>query len=125
MRLSLKSASRMRRLKLSQKLFCIRIPLFTGCRQTLSGEGRDEMEMPDELVVLRPDEKGVRGELGSVVRDDHAGLAAAFDPHRQFTRRASAGNRGDGARGQAFTRHEERPIAASLRQNYLRENRSG
>src|ERR1700729_447277 len=36
-------------------------------------------EMPDDRVVLRPGEHGVRGELGPIVRDDHAGLAAPFD----------------------------------------------
>ena len=32
-------------------------------------------EMPDNPVVLRPSEHGARGELGSIVRDDHAGSA--------------------------------------------------
>src|SRR6204780_4393984 len=36
-------------------------------------------EMPDEPVVLRPGEHGVRGELGPIVRDDHAWPAAPFD----------------------------------------------
>ena len=33
-------------------------------------------ETPDDLVVPREGEHGVRGEPGPVVRDDHAGLAA-------------------------------------------------
>src|SRR5450755_1068186 len=47
-------------------------------------------EMPDEPVVLRPGEHSVRGELGPIVRDDHAGLAAPFDQRRQFPRDAPA-----------------------------------
>ena len=47
-------------------------------------------EMPDDPVVVRPGEHGVRGELGSVVRDDHAWLAAAFDQRRQLARHAPA-----------------------------------
>jgi hypothetical protein len=47
-------------------------------------------EMPDDPVVLRPGEHGVRGELGPIVRDDHAGLAAPFDQRRQFPRHAPA-----------------------------------
>src|SRR5436305_5860112 len=47
-------------------------------------------EMPDNPVVLRPGEHGVRGELGPIVRDDHAGLAAALDQNSQFARHAPA-----------------------------------
>src|ERR1700689_5281143 len=47
-------------------------------------------EMPDDPVVVRPGEHGVRGELGSVVRDDHAWLAAAFDQRRHLARPAPA-----------------------------------
>ena len=47
-------------------------------------------EMPDDPVVLRPGEHDVRGELGPIVRDDHAGLAAPFDQRRQFPRDAPA-----------------------------------
>src|SRR5271156_5242246 len=36
-------------------------------------------EMPDDPVVLRPGEHGVRGELGPIVRDDHTGLAAPLE----------------------------------------------
>ena len=35
--------------------------------------------MPSDLVIVRPSQNGVRGELGAVVADDRAGLAAAFD----------------------------------------------
>ena len=62
-------------------------------------------EMPDDPVVLRPGEHGVRGELGPIVRDDHAGLAAPFDQRRQFARHAPAGDRGVGDRRQALPRH--------------------
>ena len=44
--------------------------------------------MPDDPVVVRPGEHGVRGQLHSVVRDDHAWLAAAFDQRRQLARHA-------------------------------------
>src|ERR1700729_4360447 len=47
-------------------------------------------EVPDDPVVLRPGEHGVRGELGPIVRDDHAGLAAALDQNSQFARHAPA-----------------------------------
>ena len=47
-------------------------------------------EMPDDPVVLRPGEHGVRGELGPIVRDDHAGRAAPFDQRRQVPRHAPA-----------------------------------
>jgi hypothetical protein len=62
-------------------------------------------EMPDDLVVPRPAEHDVRGELGSVVRDDHAGSAALLDQRRQFARHAPAGDRGVGDRRQALPRH--------------------
>ena len=65
--------------------------------------GRDEM--PDDSVVLRPAEYGVRGELGSIVGDDHAGLAAPLDQRRQLARHAPAGDRGVGDRRQAFPRY--------------------
>ena len=61
----------MRPLKLSQKPFCIGFPW------------RNE-QLPDDPVVLRPGEHGVRGELGPIVGHDHAGLAAPFDQRRQF-----------------------------------------
>src|SRR3954451_8227859 len=35
--------------------------------------------VPVHQVVLRPGEDGIRGELGAVVRDAHAWLAAAAD----------------------------------------------
>src|SRR6202034_1179789 len=62
-------------------------------------------EMPDDPVVLRPGEHGVRGELGPVVRDDHAGLAAALDQNSQFARDAPPRDRGVRNRRQALPRH--------------------
>jgi len=62
-------------------------------------------EMPDDPVILRPAEHGVRRELSSVVRDDHAGFAASLDQRRQLARHASAGNRDVGDRRQALPRH--------------------
>jgi hypothetical protein len=62
-------------------------------------------EMPDDPVVLRPGEHGVRGELGPIVRDDHAGLAAALDQNSQFARHTSPRDRRIGDRRQAFPRH--------------------
>ena len=61
-------------------------------------------EMPDDLVLLRPGKHGVRRELGSVVRDDHAGRASPRDQRRQLARHAAARNRGIGDRRQAFAR---------------------
>src|SRR3954462_14114541 len=36
-------------------------------------------EMPVDLVLLRPGQHGIAGELGAVVGDDHARLAALID----------------------------------------------
>jgi hypothetical protein len=47
-------------------------------------------EMPDDSVVLRPGQHSVRGELGSVIRDDHLGLTAPFDQRRQLARHPPA-----------------------------------
>ena len=47
-------------------------------------------EMPDDRVVVRPGQHCVRGELGPIVRDDRAGLAAPLYQRRQFPRHASA-----------------------------------
>src|SRR5271155_2907957 len=62
-------------------------------------------EMPDDPVVLRPGEHGVRGELSPMVRDDHAGLAAALDQNSQFARHAPPRDRGVRDRRQALPRH--------------------
>lgn len=40
-------------------------------------------EVPGHPVLLRPGEHGVRGELRSMIRDDHARLASTLDQHRQ------------------------------------------
>ena len=62
-------------------------------------------EMPDDPVVLRPGEHGVRCELGSVVRNDHAGLSAPPDQRCQFARHAPPGDRRVRDRRQAFSCH--------------------
>src|ERR1700722_18948884 len=54
-------------------------------------------EVPDDPVVLRPGEHGVRGELGPVVGHDHAGFAAALDQDSQFARHAPPRDRRVGA----------------------------
>lgn len=41
-------------------------------------------EVPGDPVLLRPAEQGVRGELGAVIGNDHAGLAPLLDQCRQF-----------------------------------------
>ena len=65
--------------------------------------GRDEV--PVDLVLLRPGQHGVAGELGAVVGDDHAWLAALIDQRRQFARHPPSRDRGVGDRRQAFSRH--------------------
>ena len=62
-------------------------------------------ETPDDPVVLRPGEHGVRGELGSIVRDDHAGSAPPLDQRCHFARHAPARDRGVGDRRQALSRN--------------------
>ena len=62
-------------------------------------------EVPGDLVVLRPGQHGVAGELGAVVRDDHARLAAPIDQRRQFARHPPSRDRGVGDRRQALARH--------------------
>src|ERR1700722_4302604 len=54
-------------------------------------------EMPDDPVVLRSGEHGVRCELGPIVRDDHAGLAAPFDQPSVPAPRAGLGSRCQGS----------------------------
>ena len=88
---SLRSSSRMRPLKLSQKPFCIGFPGAMKCQTIL-------LSCAQASIALR-------GELGPIVGDDHAGLAASFDQRRQFARHATAGDRRVGDRRQAFPRH--------------------
>ena len=59
-------------------------------------------EVPGNPVVLRPGQHGVAGELGAVVRDDHAGLAATIDQCRQFSRHPQSRDRDVGDRRKAF-----------------------
>jgi hypothetical protein len=54
--------------------------------------GRDEV--PGHSVLLRPGKHDVRCELGAVIRDDHAGLAAPFDQRRQLSSYAPSRDRG-------------------------------
>jgi hypothetical protein len=44
----------------------------------------------------------MRGELGSIVADDHAGPASPLDESRELPGHAVAGNRGVRDSGQAF-----------------------
>jgi hypothetical protein len=62
-------------------------------------------EVPGDLVVFKPGQHGVAGELGVVVRDDHARLAAAGDQRRQFARHPPSRDRGVGDHCQAFPGH--------------------
>lgn len=50
-----------------------------------------------------PPQDRVAGQFGSVVTDNHAGLSAALDQGRQFTRDTAPRDRGVRDRGQAFT----------------------
>ena len=58
--------------------------------------------VPLHLHLLGPFEDRVRGELGSIVRDDNAGLSAPRDQRRQFPGNAAAGNRGVDDSGQTL-----------------------
>ena len=62
-------------------------------------------EVPVDLVVLRPGQHGIAGELGAVVGDDHARLAAPIDQRRQFARHPPSRDRGVGDRRQTFPGH--------------------
>ncbi|MNS89613.1 hypothetical protein D3C72_1236310 [compost metagenome] len=48
--------------------------------------------MPLDLVILRPGKDGIRGEFGAVIGDNHSGLAASFDQHRQLPCDTAAGD---------------------------------
>lgn len=85
---SFSNSSGIRPLKLSQKPFCI---LHRLAR-------RDEV--PFHLMILRPAEDRVRGELGAVGQRRSCPLAAPGDQFRPFTRHPAAGDR-----SQAFARH--------------------
>ena len=50
--------------------------------------------VPFDPVILRPGEDSVPGELGAVVRDDHAWLAALDDQFREFPGNPTARDRG-------------------------------
>jgi hypothetical protein len=60
--------------------------------------------VPFDLVTPRPSQDRIRRELGAVVGDDHARLAASFDECRQFASHTTAGERGVRDRCQALTR---------------------
>src|SRR5579883_3464587 len=77
--------------------------------------------MPVDAMLGAPGEDGVRGQLGPVIRDDHAGLATPFDQRCQLPGDALAGDRGVGDRRQAFARdiiddvqNAEAPAAGEL-----------
>ena len=65
--------------------------------------GRDVV--PFDLVLGAPLQDRVRGQFRPVVRDDHSGLAAAFDQRRQLPRHAAARDGRVGYRRKAFARH--------------------
>ena len=52
--------------------------------------------MPVDFVFRAPGEDGVRGQLGAVIGDDHARLAAVGDDRRQLAGHAPARDRGIG-----------------------------
>ena len=58
-----------------------------------------------DLMLGAPLQDRVRGQLGAVVGDDHAGLAAAFDQRGQLPRHTAARDRGVGDRRKALARH--------------------
>ncbi|ESZ10624.1 hypothetical protein X737_31230 [Mesorhizobium sp. L48C026A00] len=61
--------------------------------------------LPSHAVLLCPGEHGVRGELGAVVGDDHARLAAVGDQFGQFACYTAARDRGVRDCRQALARH--------------------
>lgn len=62
-------------------------------------------EVPVDLVLLRPGQHGIAGELGAVVGDDHARLAALIDQRRQFACHPPPRDRGVGDGRQTFPGH--------------------
>ena len=64
---------------------------------------RDEMPRHGGLLAPRP--HGVRGELGPMIADDQARLAAPGDEGRQLPRDAAPRDRGVDQGGEAFLRH--------------------
>lgn len=59
-------------------------------------------EVSGDPALVRPGEHRVRGELGSMVGDDHACLAPPLDQPCQFARHARPRDRGVGNGGKAF-----------------------
>lgn len=62
-------------------------------------------EIPGNLVVPAPGERGVAGQLSSIVARDHARLATPFDHRRLLTRHALARDRRVRGRAGAFLGH--------------------
>jgi hypothetical protein len=60
--------------------------------------------MPFHLMLLRPRQDRIRGELGAIVGHDHLGLATRIDERSQLASDAFARDRGTGDRRQAFAR---------------------
>jgi hypothetical protein len=85
-------------LKLSQKPFCI------GLILSLS-KGAGGNVVPVDAVFGTPGEDGVRGQLGPMVRYNHAGLAAPFDQSGQLPGNPLAGDRRVGHCRQTFPCH--------------------
>ena len=74
--------------------------------------------MPGDLVIVRPSQDGVRGEFGSVVADNHPGLAALGEQPIELAGNPDAGDRGVGHQGQALARavidHDQDTHAAAV-----------
>lgn len=82
-------------------------------------------EVPGHAHLLARGQHRVRGELGPVVTDDQAGLAAPGDQRRQFPRDAAARDRGVNHGGEAFLRdivdHVEDPEPPPLGELVMHE----
>ena len=74
--------------------------------------------MPLDPVLGTPPQDRVTGQFRAVVADNHAGLSAALDQGRQFTRDTATGDRRVRDRREAFPRdvidHVENPEALAV-----------
>ena len=63
--------------------------------------------VPLDMALLLPLQDGVRGQLGAVVADHHAGIAADLGDPVQLASHPDAGDGGVDDRGQAFPAEDE------------------
>lgn len=60
--------------------------------------------VPFDTAFLLPSQDGIRGRLGAVVADDHAGMTALFGDPIEFTGNTQAGERGVHHQAHAFVK---------------------